>query len=81
MSERRINSWEARGSAHRLHTFQSSLGGDAYLSNITADLTHSGQVLYCGHPFFRTQSCLSREVVQVCDQTLQDIPRAWVRAL
>ena len=45
----------------------------AYLSHIAARLAHSGQELQCSHPFFRTQSCLPSEVMEMRDQPVEEV--------
>lgn len=45
----------------------------AYLSDVAADLTDSSQIIQGSHPFFRTQSCFSRKVMEMCDKPLEDV--------
>ena len=50
----------------------------AYLANIGADLTYSGQKLQTRHPFLRTQPRLSCEVMEMSDQPFKDISQPLI---
>jgi hypothetical protein len=51
------------------------------LSNIGTFLAHGSQELNSRHPLLCAQSCLTREVVHVRDQSLEDVLCPWVGAL
>ena len=53
----------------------------AYLSDIAANLAHSGQEFQCSHPFFRTQSCFPSKVVKVRDQPVEDVSETSIWTL
>lgn len=53
----------------------------SYLSDIGAYLSHAGEEQETDHPFFMTQSRLSRKVMSVLDQSLQNVFETRIRAL
>lgn len=56
-------------------------GDGMYLPHVCACLTDLGEELDTCHPFFETEACFTREVVEVGDEALHDVFEAWVGAL
>ena len=52
-----------------------------YLSDVSTNLTHSGQKLQCSHPFLRTESCFSSKVMEVCNEALEDVGKTKIWTL
>lgn len=52
----------------------------AYLSHISTDLPHLCEEEQAGHPLLGAESGLAREIVQVRDQTLEDVFHALILA-
>lgn len=51
------------------------------MSDIGTNLAYLSQEIDGCHPFFRAQTCLSREVVEVADEALEDVGEAGIRSL
>jgi hypothetical protein len=56
------------------------LGVDTYLPYIGGDLAHLLQEGESGHPFLGAESGLAGEVVEMRDQTLEDVLHAFIFA-
>lgn len=52
-----------------------------HLPNISAGLTDAGQENKTGHPFSRTQSCLTSEIVKMVYKSLKHVDETEIRTL
>lgn len=51
------------------------------MAHIARNLPDFDQEIQSCHPFCRAQSCLPREVVQMCDQSFHNISQSGIRSL
>lgn len=52
--------------------------GDIYLSNIRTNLAYFREESQPGHPFVRAKTGFSCEVVEVCDESLENVFQTFV---
>lgn len=76
MSERRMNSWVGLASTLPMRKGE----GETYLSHVGAYLAHLGQEEQALHPLVGGEARLARKVVQVRDETLEDVFQTGVLA-
>lgn len=80
MSERRMNSFIILVFSCHEKEKKKGIGRRGYLSNITTDLAYLRQELQSCHPFRGAQSSLPCKIVEMRNETLEDIFQPCVLA-
>lgn len=80
-SERRMNSYKISGLVEK-YCFEKGIGETikTHLPNVTTNLTRLSQEFYASHPFIEAQSCFTRKVMEMSDQTFEHILHARILA-